>query len=238
MRRAKTILIVLWAVISAGFAFGSSGIGLEADVSTRYLRRGFVYTDGVVAQYSAWLTISGVEASIWGNAPLKSGRFDEIDPSLGYRLDLSGLSFDARGTYYHYPVDTSRNTVEVILNAVYQLGPGTAHTYHALDLMRHPGAYYGNFGVNYLLPIGAMLILSPGLNAGWSSGKFKIADLEMDVRSLLHAGGDLSLSARLLGIVDVHAQGAINFLIPAAVRQAQGRNATNWNVGLGAAIRL
>lgn len=230
--------MILLAVVAIGSAGHPIGIGLEAVTSNRYLRRGFVRCDSPVGQASAELSIYGVEAAFWTNMPLVSRRIDELVPSLGYRFQYGGLDLNARVCYYHYPPALKSNTAEVTLAVLYAAGPGIAHTYHALDVVQAAGAYYGNAGLDLLWPVLPILFAGPGVNVGWASAKFNLAHAGPDISSLLHISGSAAIICRLLPGIELGLHGTVNHLLPAEIRRAQGRNATNWNAGARLQLKL
>jgi len=72
--------------------------GFETDFNSRYVFRGFAYSQGAVNQSTAWVTISGFTFYTWGNFMLNRERqqreLSEIDFGASYKREWKKLTVE------------------------------------------------------------------------------------------------------------------------------------------------
>ncbi len=104
--------------------------GLETDSSSRYLFRGFPFSQEPVNQTSVWTSFSGVSFYALGNVLLErepgQNDFNELDFGGSYSHELGRLTLEPAFDAYLFRVPAPRtapHTVETSLKASWDLGP-------------------------------------------------------------------------------------------------------------------
>lgn len=153
--------------------------GLETDSSSRYLFRGFPFSQEPVNQTSVWTSFSGVSFYAIGNVLLKrepgQNDFNELDFGGSYSHELGRLTLEPAFDAYLFRVPAPRtapHTVETSLKASWDLGPVEAFTRQTIDLVFNPGAYYAEAGVSFERALSASVSLEGILTISWASARF------------------------------------------------------------------
>ena len=118
--------------------------GAEMDVVSRYVWRGFPYSQGPVVWPSAWVSARGVTVSLFTNIePGYDPALNEYDVSVTYERTVGRLTLAATYARYAYGEgDVWVSTTELIGRAAYAVGRGEFFTSHAFDVDLYRGAYY------------------------------------------------------------------------------------------------
>jgi uncharacterized protein (TIGR02001 family) len=120
-------------LILAALAFQASAgvlpvsVTLDATWNSKYIWRGLNCADESVLQPSAFLTLTGFSAGVWGNMELtdinelteeddRAGAFTEVDWYLGYEMDLLLAGLSAGLGYYTYPNTEVESSAEIYLS--------------------------------------------------------------------------------------------------------------------------
>lgn len=162
-----------------GEADGPS-IGLELDVSSRYLWRGFAWGDGAVVQPSAWLTHGALWVELWSNAErdpdgstFAGWRATELDFTIGTETTWRGVTITpALAVYDYHDDEDSPTTAEVLVELSIPAGPVEVVSSHALDVDEYHGAYYGDLGVAFVRQLGEVAEARVTAYTGWASQEF------------------------------------------------------------------
>lgn len=122
--------------------------GGEVDVRSRYVWRGFQYSEGGVVWPSAWVSAHGFTASLFLNYdPNWDPAWNEYDIAFTYERSAGPWTLEGTYTrYVYYEGDRRDATGEIIAGVAYAAGPGKVFTTHAFDVERYKGAYYADAG--------------------------------------------------------------------------------------------
>ena len=175
--------------------------GAETDMNSRYIWHGIIFDDQFVVQPTVWLSTRNFTLSLWNNhVPqqengLESG--NEFDFELSYAKKFSWVDAEPGFAYFVYPHQAvSPPTGEATLKLAVPRGPVELSTTHSLDLIRYPGAYFGELmlGVEKEVPYGLTPALS--VSAEWASAKFDeaYADAHRSAGNVIGAAASLKCS--------------------------------------------
>jgi hypothetical protein len=205
MRKA---MLALWLCLSAGAGAQEEEssptepeLGLDMDVSSRYLFRGVPFSTEPVSQITAWATFSGVSFYAWGNVLLKrepgQNDFNELDFGASYARELGRLTLEPAFDAYVFRMPAPRkppHTVEGSLKASCALGPIDAFTRQTVDLVFNRGAYYAEAGLSFERALSASTSLEVVLTVAWASARFNSMHLGVPEGGLNHTGITLSIT--------------------------------------------
>lgn len=235
-------LCFLLFALTVARALGPVSLNLEADGNTRYLWRAIPQSQGPVIQPSATLGYNDFSVSAWGNVPLTDSgakdKLDELDLGLGWSGKLFFLHFDPGISYFLYPTQKYPNTGEADLKVSLDLGPVTPYTFHGLDFMDNPGAYYGTLGLTYTRPFLVLFSTSADLSVAWADAAFDSVNLNVAKNALNSATLGLSLEFDPVKLLYLRLHGQVNELIDPALRAEPGNEPTTWSVGLAVGVNL
>jgi len=235
------VLAVLLAAGSAR-ARGPVSLSIEADGNTRHLWRAVARSLGPVIEPSVTVGFSDFKVSAWGNVPLTDSgakdKLDELDLGLGWSGKLFILHFDPGISYFLYPTQRYPNTAEADVRVSLDVGPLTPYTFHALDFLGTPGAYYGTLGLTYTRPFLVLFSTSADLSVAWADAAFNSAKMHVAKNALNSATLGLSLQFSPVKLFYLRAHGALNELLDSALRAEPGNEATTWSVGLAVGVNL
>lgn len=121
------LLVVIALSLQASAGVLPVSVTLDATWNSKYVWRGLDCADESVLQPSAFLTLTGVSAGIWGNMELtdinefteeddRAGAFTEVDYYLGYDLDLLLAGIGTGLGYYTYPNTELESSAEMYLS--------------------------------------------------------------------------------------------------------------------------
>jgi len=158
-------------------------VGLEVDVSSRYLWRGFAWGDGAVVQPSAWLTRGPLSVGLWSSAERASGestfagwRATELDLTVSYETSWRSVTITPSLAVYDYAdEEDSPATAEALLELSVPVGPFEVVSNHAFDVDEYHGAYYGDLGLAFTRRLGEETEARATGYAGWASRQFTVA---------------------------------------------------------------
>lgn len=205
MRKAT---LALWLCLSADALAqedepspGAPELGLDMDVSSRYLFRGVPFSNEPVNQITAWATFSGVSFYAWGNVLLKrepgQHDFNELDFGASYGRELGRLTLEPAFDAYVFRMPAPRSpphTLEGSLKASFALGPIDAFTRQTVDLVFNRGAYYAEAGLSFERSFSASVSLEAVLTVAWASARFNSMHLGVPEGGLNHTGITLSIT--------------------------------------------
>lgn len=150
--------------------------GYETDYNPRYVWRGIPFSEGAVAQTSAWLTTRGTTFGVWVNTNLESvdGRHtNEVDYYISRELAWRNVTVEPTFQYYTYRhQEDAPSTGELGAKFSWQAGSFTLFTNQTFDVVKYPGAYFGDVGLSLSRPVGKQAEMECTLAAGWGSSKF------------------------------------------------------------------
>jgi len=121
------ISILALAALQASAGVLPVSVTLDATWNSKYVWRGLNCVDESVLQPSAFLSLSGMTAGVWGNMELtdvnefteeddRAGAFTEVDWYLGYELDLLLAGLSAGVGWYTYPNTEAESTAELYVS--------------------------------------------------------------------------------------------------------------------------
>jgi len=115
-------------VSSTSMAQDSANARLDAEVTwaSNYTWRGLLLTDGAVLQPSATIGIAGFSVNFWGNLDLSDvngteNKFNEIDFTGSYSMDLDLATVEAGVIYYTFPNTDFDSTFEIFAGLSFNL---------------------------------------------------------------------------------------------------------------------
>jgi hypothetical protein len=148
------VLILLSTAVNASAEDEEGGLSVSADagIFSKYIWRGYDYSDNIVVQPSLTLDYKGFSLNAWANIdtdPDDGKKWNETDWTLSYETSTGPLSLGA-GYIYYDPRDAD-DTSEIYIYAGYEtlLSP-TLTIYKDIDLT--PG-YYFNLGLSHSIEI-------------------------------------------------------------------------------------
>ncbi len=161
----------------------------EVDVSSHYLWRGFVVNNGPVLQPLASLSVHDFTLNLWSNFVLEEdghqGKFTEVDPSLDYYVQWGRLEIQPSFEYFFYPnLTDSSSTGELSVWFAYPVGPVRIFTDQVVDVVRYPGAYFGDIGVDFERDLLSRLKLTTSATLAWATAKYNDANAGVAKASL------------------------------------------------------
>ena len=177
------------AILTAVLATTTLGIGsaLAADVTvgsdfmSAYVWRGLTFNDEGVMQPSLDVAHeSGVSINVWGNldfgdydGAVDSGKFSEVDLSLGYTVPVEGFDLALGVINYMFPqagsdTTTSEAFVSAGISLTEKLSVGL-DVYYDFDQVDD---FYGSANVGYSLPLNDELALDLGASIGAAGEDF------------------------------------------------------------------
>jgi hypothetical protein len=122
--------------------------GGEVDFSSRYVWRGFPYSEGRVLWPTASVSAGGFTASLFLNYdPNWDPAWNEYDLTFTYARSIGRWTIEGTYTRYVYYEGERRDaTTELIGGLAVAVGPGELFTTHAIDIELYKGAYYVEAG--------------------------------------------------------------------------------------------
>ncbi len=151
--------------------------GIETDLNDKYLWRGITYDKGFVIQPNIWISYRNVTFSVWNNIPAYSNshliRPNEIDLSLSYQYSFLNCDVENSIMIYHYPHQSdSPSTGEFYVGIGVPVGELKWVTNLTADIMKYPGAFFIDNGMEFEEIFTEKFNLTLSLNTGWASKKF------------------------------------------------------------------
>ena len=130
--------------------------GGEADVNSRYVWRGFTYSQGPVFQPSVWGQARGFTFTAWSNLPLsdepRQGQFDQLfwTATRSRQWRRWTLEGTLQGYFWQGPPgQPGARTVEAAGRVAYARGPVELFTAQAFDLAAYRGSYWVEVGAGW-----------------------------------------------------------------------------------------
>lgn len=175
----KLLLIALSCILTVGAVTPALALGpvdVQADLGyySKYIWRGMNLVDDSVLQPSLGVGLLGFELAVWGNMDLTdingdSGKFSEVDYTLGYSFELPKIELGAGFIYYDFPESEASGTTEFYLSGALGvlLSPSLA-AYFDIDEVK--GTYW-EASVNHDFELGetSKVNLEGGLGLGSKS---------------------------------------------------------------------
>jgi hypothetical protein len=179
-------------------------LGLESDAASDYVWRGLDFSDGPVAQNSAWATFRSLTLSLWSNYRLGASaippRLDEIDAGLSYSAAFGPITLEPMVQTYMYPNQSDvPSTIELSLRAAVAVGSFEPFLAQTWDVKEYSGAYFGEIGVAYSWAPSSKLLVETMAELGWGSKTFNEAYVGPVKSSLQLAMWDLSATYTIRG---------------------------------------
>ena len=175
--------------------------GFETDFNSRYVFRGFVYSQGPVKQSTAWFAVSGFSFYAWGNFILspepQQGEFSEIDFGVSYKREWKKLIVEPAFDYYTYRTPAPAKdppTGEASLKLTYPIGPARVFTKQTFDIGRYRGAYFAEAGLAYEYPMSRKTTALTTVSFGWASAKFNETYVGVPKRAFNLVGAEVSVT--------------------------------------------
>ena len=211
MKQTKCTLMVLClaTLISnqTSKAEDEVGIGVSADIFSKYVWRGQNLVDDWVLQPGANVSYKGLTASFWGNLDLTDengdqGEFSEIDWTLDYSGQVPGvdvLSYSLGFINYDFPASGADDTWEIYWGfGLDVMASPSVTVYHDVDEV---DGTYVSFGIGHsfesLNELGLGVDLSASIGWGsssynkiyWGSDESELNDLVLSAAFPFEVGG-------------------------------------------------
>ncbi|MFH1874859.1 MAG: hypothetical protein ABH859_06720 [Pseudomonadota bacterium] len=133
---------------------------VDSEFLSRYVYQGQASSDGWVWQPSATVEVFNIGFNVWANYVLDDipdqGKFNEIDLTTYYNLELGNLTIHPYLLLCFYPTDnelsldySADTDVKPSLHLAYTLGPIDFFTEVIFYAHPHPGALIFNFGLGF-----------------------------------------------------------------------------------------
>ena len=125
----KKLAIILIALINLN-CFAVEFDGLNIGTHGKYVWRGITFNNQTVQQGDTGFSVGGLSFNIWWNQDLahenraidsevSAGEVTEIDYTISYSKDFSGVGFDIGYIFFAFPQDESINTNELYIGFSY-----------------------------------------------------------------------------------------------------------------------
>lgn len=171
----------------------------EADINSRYIYKGIVYSEKLVYQAGFTATYREFSAGVWGN--INSPQFNrpneltELDVYVSRGFNIGRLQLNnTAAVYFYYDEEESPTTAEYILYASYPAGPLTAFSDISVDIAEYAGAYLVTHGISYEQMLTPELYLNSDLSLSWASGKYNTAYIGFERSAVNYTWIDISLT--------------------------------------------
>jgi hypothetical protein len=162
----------------------SFSLAAEADTSSRYQWHGLTVVDGPTLQPSARAAYRGFELGTAVSLPFAntgSGRVADVSAEIAHVSKLGPYSLrpSLEGTLF--PAQALPSTVELGFSvAAKVIGPFSLITQHHVDVLAHPGAYFGEMGFQFAPDLARNLSLETAASWGVASAGFNTAYFGVD----------------------------------------------------------
>lgn len=253
----KAVLIILTIILLTSFSFQlkafenvftpedekKSMFGAGLDFNRYYLWRGFKWSDGIVLQPSGWLSMGGTTFLVWANYVLNDesnqGKFDEVDLSLTYDLNISKISLKSEMIFYFYPnQDNAPTTGESIFTLSYPFfGPLSFKTGHAFDFIKYKKSYYGFASLFFDHALSNKISIGAEAKAGWGSWEFLKTYTGASKFALYLFESDFFISISPLKFFTIRPHAEICVIVDDEIKDALGRK-TSINAGISAEFKF
>lgn len=218
---------------------GAVSIGLELDVASRYLWRGFAWGDGAVVQPSVWLTRGPLSLGLWSSAERGSGtstlagwRATELDLTLGYETSWRSVTIaPALAVYDYTDEEDSPTTAEALLEISVPAGPFEVVSTHAFDVDEYHGAYYGDLGLAFSRRLGEGTEARATGYVGWASRQFTATYGGIATGGLFLLGATVAIEHCPKRLPCVRLHGGTTTITRKRLAEAAG-GGSRWNVGV------
>jgi hypothetical protein len=210
---------------------------VEPDFNSRYVWRGFAYSQGAVLQENISLTAKGFTLTGWGNLVLtqepQQGEINSTAVGLQYMREVSGFRLEPTLEYWNLPIPSLHDpgTGEISLNISHAAGPVRVFLLQVADVVHFRGAYYGETGLSHNLRWKRFNTRS-NLRIGWANASFLRVYANVDQASFLQTGGDISSTVLLTRHLYIRPHAEWTYLVDGKVRRAV-QPASLWNAGFG-----
>jgi len=216
-----------------------TSIGLEVDVNSRYLWRGFAWGDGAVVQPSAWLTHGALSVELWSSAErdadgsgLAGWRATELDLTVGTETAWRGVTITPALAVYDYSDDEdSPTTAEALVELSVPAGPFEVVSSHAFDVAEYRGAYYGDLGLAFVRELGEGTEAQATGYVGWASREFTEVYGGVAVGGLFLVGASVAVERCWEGLPCVRLHGEATRITRHDLAEAAGGR-SRWSVGV------
>ena len=152
------------------------GFGFSADLNSRYLNRGFEYSEDFVLQPCVWSSFRSFSFSIWSNLNLRNSEgyntFNECDYTLSYNFTHHNISIEPAIQLYTYPGSEESLTGETSLKISYARGDFNFFASQFVDVARYKGAYFAETGVSFERRLEENIYITGSMSLGFSNSKF------------------------------------------------------------------
>jgi len=148
-------------------------MGMALDYNSRYIYRGYAYSEGPVLQPSVSLTINEFTFSSFGNYVLgnepQQGQINEVDIYLTWSRTWEKITIEPSLNLYTSPnVPDSNSTFETSLSLSRDFGNFRVSTSHSADFVDGSSAtYYGDLGLSHTLEVRPGLSLKTCAAFAW-----------------------------------------------------------------------
>jgi hypothetical protein len=213
---------------------------VEPDFNSRYVWRGFAYSQGPVLQENVSLAAKGFTLSAWGNLVLtqepQQGEINSTSVGLQYAREISGFRLEPMIEYWNLPIPSLHDpgTGEISLNVSHAAGPVRVFLLQVVDVVHFRGAYYGETGLSRNFKWKCFNTKS-NLRIGWANADFLRAYAEVAKAAFLETGGDISSTVTLTKHLYVRPHAEWTYLVDGSVRRAV-QPASLWNAGVGLGV--
>jgi hypothetical protein len=213
---------------------------VEPDFNSRYVWRGFAYSQGSVLQENVSLAAKGFTLSAWGNLVLtqepQQGEINSTSVGLQYAREISGFRLEPMVEYWNLPIPGVKDpgTGEISLNVSHAAGPVRVFLLQVVDVVHFRGAYYGETGLSRNLKW-KRSNTKANLRIGWANADFLRVYAEFPKPAFLETGGDISSTVTLSRHLYLRPHAEWTYLVDGRVRRAV-QPASLWNAGIALGV--
>jgi hypothetical protein len=216
-------------------------ISFTADANSRYLWRGYTFSEGLVFQPAATISFKKFNLNIWSNFDLNkaedSHAFNEFDIIFYYSYDNMNLEIQPYIQFYLYPGTEESSTGELTLNAAYTYKNIKFFTSQNIDFLNYKGAYYGNTGAGFEKEIFRNTYFDCGVSLGWANSKFNETYGSISKNAVNHFSGSAGLTFYPNNYIYAKLRFEYSNLLDKDLRELNtGQPIINWGLTLGAEL--
>lgn len=171
--------MAMFVMALASISFAAEGsASASTSVMSRYVWRGFTFSEGAVYQPSVDINLGNFNANIWANIDPKlddtvytsdSNMLNETDITLAYSIPVEGLSLSVGMIYYSLIANNdASDTTEFYVSIAKEFGPVAPYISIYRDVDDGSG-WYAVLGADYAREISDKASLSAGASVSYVS---------------------------------------------------------------------
>lgn len=240
------VILIMMVFQNTGFSQESEEPGkkfyfnVNADLISKYLWRGLVFSKGYVIQPSVTAGYDKFSAYLWCNIEpglQERSNLNEVNASIIYSTTYKNLTIEPSLLFYTYPGEPeSPSTGEFMLKLSYPLHKWfSMFTTHNLDIIRYHGSYVGDAGILFEYQYNKRLTVDASSALGWSSAEFNKLYHNIDRGALSILDLTASLTLNVTKHFYLRPRTEIQIILDKEIKESSGEKDI-YNVGISIGV--